>query len=142
MKITPLFSALTLLLVLLSCSQPKKESSITGRWRLEKEERRPANDKAIEYANQPTYVILKLDSTGYFLLYDTFIDPSWKSKGLPLIAERSKGQWKLEGTTLKLNHETDDTTYTETLKVSEVNDKILVTEGQDHKSNVFKTYGR
>lgn len=142
MKIAPLFSALTLSIVLFSCSQSGKENSIAGRWRLEKEEKRPSDDKAVEYANQPTYVILKLDSNGYFLLYDTFIDPSWKSKGLPLIAERSQGQWKLEGKTLKLNHETDDTTYTEMLTVSEVNETTLVTKGQDHKSNVFKTYGR
>lgn len=138
------------LLSMSSCTSTKSSkdqdtvaaASIVGRWKLEKEERRPVTEKGVVYKDQPTYVILNVQKNGYFILYDTFIDPAWKSKGLPLISERSKGQWEMTDKVLKLHHNSGDTSYTETIEISEMDKKTLVTKGQDAKSNVYKTYGK
>jgi len=116
-------------------------TSIVGRWKLEKEEQKSTREKGVVYADQPTFVILNVQKNGYFILYDTFIDPAWKQKGLPLISERSKGQWELTGKQLKLNHSADSS-YTEIIQISEITDKTLITKGQNTKSNVYKTYGK
>jgi len=115
---------------------------IVGRWKLEKEEQKATREKGVEYADQPTFVILNVQKNGYFILYDTFIDPAWKKKGLPLISERSKGQWEMKGKELSLHHNSDDTSFTEIVQVTEIGNKTLVTKGRDAKSNVYKTYGK
>jgi hypothetical protein len=117
--------------------------AIVGRWKLTKEERTGKNhEKGVEYANQPTNVILHIQNNGYFTIYDTFIDPAWKKKGLPMILPRSKGQWELSGNTLALTHLSEDTSYTEKVRITTINDDELITRGQDKKSNVYKTYGK
>jgi hypothetical protein len=120
----------------------QNQKAIVGRWKLTKEERFKSDEKGVEYANQPTNVILHLQNSGYFIIYDTFIDPEWKSKGLPLIQRRSKGQWKLAGKELRLTHLSDDSSYVERVEITSLDDDQLVTLGQDRKSNVYKTYGK
>ncbi len=115
-------------------------TSLVGRWKLQKEERNSTREKGVAYSDQPTYVILHIQKGGYFLIYDTFIDPSWKKKGLPMINERSHGQWELDGKTLTLNHLKNDTSYVEKLQISQLDEQTLITEGSDRKSNVYKTY--
>lgn len=116
--------------------------TIIGRWKLTKEERMKTREKGVEYSNQPTNVVLHIQKNGYFIIYDTFIDPKWKLKGLPLIQQRSKGQWQVDEKQLVLTHLSDDTTYTEELEVTSLDDNQLVTKGKDKKSNVYKTYGK
>ena len=116
--------------------------SIVGRWKLTKEERMKTREKGVEYANQPTNVVLHIQKNGYFIIYDTFIDPKWKHKGLPLIQQRSKGQWQVKDKQLMLTHLSDDTTYTEELEVTTLDNTQLITKGKDRKSNVYKTYGK
>lgn len=147
-----LYTALLLCGVLLttSCSEdaPAKDvlaenpKAIVGRWKLTKEERTKTHEKGVEYSNQPTNVILHIQQNGYFTIYDTFIDPAWKKKGLPLIQPRAKGQWELSGSTLALTHLSEDSSYTEKVEITAINDEELITRGQDKKSNIYKTYGK
>jgi hypothetical protein len=147
---TLLFSAL---LLTTSCTEntPEKATNgvlsedpkvIVGRWKLTKQERSKSAEKGVPYADQPTSIILHIQDNGYFTIYDTFIDPKWKSKGLPLIQRRSKGQWKLDGKQLVLMHLSDDTSYTEQVEITTINSDELITRGQNQKSNVYKTYGK
>jgi hypothetical protein len=141
----------SILLIAASCADQKpaddvladNPKAVVGRWKLTKEERTGKNhEKGVQFANQPTNVILHIENNGYFTIYDTFIDPAWKKKGLPMILRRSKGQWELSGQTLALTHLSEDTSYTEKVEITSINDEELVTKGQDKKSNVYKTYGK
>src|SRR5688572_2817338 len=106
MKLNYITSILFALLLAASCTtesvdKPAGEqvkstkSGILGRWKLTKEEQKTTREKGVEYSNQPTNIVLHIQKNGYFIIYDTFIDPEWKEKGLPLIQRRSKGQWEL-----------------------------------------------
>lgn len=150
--ITPV--VLTLLIGISSCGESEEakkapateensmESQLNGRWKLTKEEHKMTREKGVQYSKQPTNVILHIQKNGYFTIYDTFIDPKWKDKGLPLIERRSKGQWNLSGKTLTLNHIEDDTSFAEKLEITRLNDTELVTHGSDKKANIYKTYGK
>lgn len=150
--ITP--TALILVLGLTSCgsgTQPENEpvkegnsmeETLQGRWKLTKEEHKMTREKGVQYSKQPTNVILHIQKNGYFIIYDTFIDPKWKEKGLPLIERRSKGQWQLTDKTLTLNYIEDDTSYAEKLEITKLSDTELVTHGSDKKANIYKTYGK
>lgn len=148
MKIAHPLLVIALPVYLVSCNSGSEnpikaddmKSALAGRWELQKEEKNPSDEKGIAYSNQPTDVILKLEKNGYFLLYDTVLNPEWKSKGLPLITERSKGQWDYLDNKLVLNHTGKDTSYLEELEVSKVDDATLITRGKDKKSNIYKTY--
>ncbi|HLP54550.1 MAG TPA: lipocalin family protein [Fluviicola sp.] len=153
MKLNYITPILFTLLLMASCTgeaadktienQPASvKEDILGRWKLTKEEQRTSREKGVQYANQPTNVVLHIQKNGYFIIYDTFIDPAWKSKGLPLIQRRSKGQWQLEGKQLTLNHLMDDSSYTEELEITSITDNELVTKGKDKKANIYKTYGK
>ncbi len=144
---------LSALLTLAACSSQTKETTdsdapienanqIMGRWKLTKEERMKSPEAGVQYSNQPTNIVLHLQKNGYFIIYDTFIDPTWKEKGLPLILQRSKGQWELNGKQLSLTHLSDDSSYSEVLEVTSIDDHQLVTRGKDKKSNIYKTYGK
>lgn len=150
--ITPI--VLTLLIGLAACGENTSdknepvsqgnsaEENLKGRWKLTKEEHKMTREKGVQYSKQPTNVILHIQKNGYFTIYDTFIDPKWKEKGLPLIERRSKGQWQLNGKVLTLNHIEDDTSYEEKLEITTLNKTELVTRGSDKKANIYRTYGK
>lgn len=119
-----------------------EKTGILGRWKLTKEEQKTTREKGVQYADQPTNVVLHIQKNGYFTIYDTFIDPKWKEKGLPLIQRRSKGQWTLEGKQLSLTHLMDDSSYTEELEITSITSSELITKGKDKKANIYKTYGK
>lgn len=153
MKLIYITSILFVLLLTASCTSEStdkpaeeqvasKKDDILGRWKLTKEEQKTTREKGVEYANQPTNIVLHIQKNGYFIIYDTFIDPSWKEKGLPLIQRRSKGQWALEGKQLSLTHLMDDSSYTEELEITSITSTELITKGKDRKANIYKTYGK
>ena len=121
-------------------SNKDQETTIIGKWRLTKKGQKE-NENQSE-AKQPTQVVMDLQKNGFFIVYDTFLDPEWKKKGLPLIQEITKGQWTFEKSTLTLNHQTPDTTYTETFNVSSVSNETLITKGSNKQTTIYRTYGR
>ncbi len=141
MKIINLFSLLLLIAFGISCStsQPDNDQLI-GRWKLSKQEE--SSNKTIDFKNQPTQVILHLQKNGYFVYYDTVVNETWRKTGVPAMQVRSRGQWELQGNTLKLSHSTADTDYVEKLTVHSISDNELITKGSDKKSKVFTTFGK
>lgn len=153
MKLKVITSTLFAMLLVASCTSEsadksvEKESTATkdailGRWKLTKEEQKTTREKGVQYADQPTNVVLHIQKNGYFIIYDTFIDPQWKNKGLPLIQRRSKGQWELNGSQLSLTHLMDDSSYKEELEITSISENELITKGKDKKANIYKTYGK
>lgn len=117
-------------------------STVTGKWKLTREESKTPESETVEFSGQPSAIILHLQKNGYFIIYDSFTAPEWKKKELPLIQQRSKGQWELKNNQLTLTHLTDDTSFTEELEITSVSDAELITRGKNNRSNVYKTYGK
>lgn len=143
------FLFIFILLLSASCStdnqelgntEEQKKLSITGRWVLIQSEE--TGSQKTNHQNQPSDVILNLQKNGFFIVYDTFVDPKWRKKGLPLIQERTSGQWKLEDSTLIMTHQDQDTSYMEQFKIKACDGKELITERSNKKTTVYKTYGK
>ncbi|MES2589256.1 MAG: hypothetical protein V4622_09755 [Bacteroidota bacterium] len=144
---TTLFSS-----VLISCSSNEKENDeskveeendnpIVGKWKLHNLQKKEGTNSEMDLKNQPTEVILSLMDGGYFLIYDTFVDPRFDQKGFNRISETSKGQWEfIDNKKLILHHNSDDSTVIEELDVTMLNKNTLVTKGKDKKSSIYKTY--
>ncbi|AEA45505.1 lipocalin family protein [Fluviicola taffensis] len=118
----------------------KEEISVLGRWVLIKSE--DLDSRKTNHQNQPSNVVLNFQKNGFFIIYDTFVDPSWRKKGFPLIQERTSGQWELKDSALTLVHQEKDTSYTENFKIIRCNKKELVTERSNKKTTIYKTYGK
>jgi hypothetical protein len=140
-----------ILFILFSCSNNEQnkeqiieetnENPIVGKWKLNTHKNKSSDNKEIDLKSQPTEVILSLMDGGYFVVYDTFIDPRFNQKGFNRISERSKGQWEfIDNKKLILHHNFDDTTRVEEMEVTLLNKNTLVTKGKDKKSNIYKTY--
>jgi uncharacterized protein (TIGR03066 family) len=120
--------------------QEENSNPIVGKWKLHLHQKRENNTK-VDLKAQPTEVILNIMDGGYFIIYDTFIDPRFNQKGFNRISERSKGQWELlDDKRLILHHNVDDSTRLEELTITKLNNRTLVTKGKDKKSSIYKTY--
>lgn len=140
--------ATLLLLLLASCSTDSKEVktiptepiSVTGRWVLIRSE--DSDSRKTDHQHQPSDVVLNFKKNGFFIIYDTLVDPKWRKKGLPLIEKRTSGQWKLEDSLLTMIHDDKDTSFTEEFKIVRCDGKELITERSNKKTTVYKTYGK
>ena len=145
-KILFSFILMGLLSGLIACdntSEPKNEvESIQRKWTLFKTENRSENYESKEFSGQPIEIIMSLDNNGYFIIYDTFLDPKFEGAGINKIQQRSKGQWSYEDDILKLHHITDDTAFTEILKITSLDSKELVVQGENDKKNIYRTYNK
>ncbi len=137
-----------ILLLFASCStgnqeventKEQKKISIIGRWVLIKSE---DSSRKKNHQNQPSDVVLNIQKNGFFIVYDTFVDPKWRKKGLPLIQERTSGQWKIEDSLFTMIHEDKDTSYSEEFKIVRCDGTELVTERSNKKTLVYRTYGK
>lgn len=137
-----------LMLVTFSCANNEgkkvgyddaKETSIIGKWKLQKLQKKSGASKRIK--EQPTEVVLSIMDGGYFVIYDTFIDPKFSQKGFNRISEISKGQWEfIDNSKLVLHHNYEDSSRLETLIVTLLNNNTLITKGENKKANIYKTY--
>lgn len=118
----------------------QKKISIVGRWVLIKSE--DSDSRKTDHQNQPSDVVLNIRKNGFFIVYDTLVDPKWRKKGLPLIEKRTSGQWKLEDSLLTMIHQDKDTAFTEDFKVVRCDGVELVTERSNKKTTVYRTYGK
>lgn len=112
---------------------------VVGKWQLTKTE--DASNKSKEQKGL-SVIVMDIQKNGYFIVYDTFIDPNWKNKGLPLIEERASGQWNLDGENLTLTYSEDQNGKVEELEVTKLTSTELVTKNEKAKSTVYKTYGK
>lgn len=117
------------------------ENPIIGKWKLQIHQKSDSSKTEINLKEQPTELVLSIMEGGYFVVYDTFIDPKFSQKGFNRIYERSKGQWELiDKNQLVLHHIVEDSNYIENLQITKLNKNTLVTKGKDKKSNIYKTY--
>lgn len=120
-------------------SDVNSQAQVIGKWQLTKTE--DSHKKRTE--NQGlSLIVMSIQKNGYFIVYDTFIDPSWKKKGLPLIEERAAGQWNLEGDQLTLNYNKEYEGRKEILNITKLTDNELITKNQNAKSTIYKVYGK
>ena len=117
------------------------ENPIIGKWKLQIHQKKEATKTEVNLKAQPTIVILNVFDGGYFVIYDTFVDPKFNQKGFNRIYERSKGQWEYDDNEkLTLHHNFEDTSYVEELIVTTLNKNTLVTKSKDKKATIYKTY--
>lgn len=149
MKITLL--SILLLFISMSCSEVSEtenssevgydENPILGKWKLQVHQKNEKSNSKMNLKQQPTEVILSIMDGGYFVMYDTFVDPRFRQKGFNRISERSKGQWELiDNKMLILHHNYEDTSYNEELIITTLNKNTLATKSKDKKAIIFKTY--
>lgn len=120
---------------------PAKEAgSILGKWVLIKSE--DSNSRKKNHQNQPSNVILNFQKNGFFIVYDTFVDPAWRKKGLPLIQKRTSGQWELQNSDLTMIYRDKDSSRTEKFKIMRCDGKELVTQRSDNEKTIYRTYGK
>lgn len=112
---------------------------VVGKWRLTKTE---DSSKKSKEQQGLSVIVMDIQKNGYFIIYDTFVDPNWKKKGLPLIEQRASGQWNLEGENLTLTYSEDQNGKVEELQVTKLTSTELVTKNEKAKSTVYKTYGK
>ncbi|WP_430402100.1 hypothetical protein [Fluviicola sp.] len=118
-----------------------KEISVVGRWVLIKSE--DSDSRKTDHQHQPSDVVLNFKKNGFFIIYDTLVDPKWRKKGLPLIEKRTSGQWKLEDSLLTMIHDDDkDNSFSEEFKILRCDGKELITERSNKKTTVYRTYGK
>lgn len=116
------------------------ENPLVKKWKLQVHQKQAQTNKEMNLKAQPTEVILSIMDGGYFMIYDTFVDPKFNFKGFNRIQERSKGQWELDGKKLTLHHQDEDTSYIEELEITTLNLNTLATKSKNKKSVIFKTY--
>lgn len=138
-KIKYIFCYLLLLLsVVISCNLDRKnlqKNSITKKllskkWVL-------ANERGKLEKGLATHVILSLEKTGYFLVYDTIIDERFVAAGISKIQPISKGQWKLADNKLILNHLLPNVSHTEIFKINLLESDILITEDKEKIKHTY-----
>ncbi len=127
------FTSLCVIL-LYACSSPTGEDSmknmdkaekIIGVWTLFKEEKM---GKENELPTTPTAVSLEFKENGYFIYFDKITDDKISGSGVGKIQERYKGQYQIEGETLKMNHYVNDSLVKKTYHIEklEANEMTLI----------------
>lgn len=112
---------------------------VIGKWQLTKTEDESSRSRM---ENGLSKIVLNIQSNGYFIVYDTFVDPSWKKKGLPLIEERASGQWEKQGSKLILRYSDEDNNRVEELEITKLSSNELITKNKYSKAAVYKVYGK
>ncbi len=90
--------------------------------------------------DKATKVVLSIEESGYFIIYDTIIDPKFAQAGISKIQPISKGQWNLKDKKLTLNHLQADSSRSETFQVADITDKKLIIIGANNKKHTYIAY--
>lgn len=107
-------------------SEPTIEELLANRW-VYKERVNDEGTKRIEFGDESSERIIKLESNGHFMIYDSITNEEMISGGVPRIAKKSAGQWEVSGNKLILNHIENDTIKKEELSIDKVEKGELVT---------------
>ena len=88
-------------------------------------------------ADSPTMVIMSFEKSGYFIIYDTIIDPKFAEAGINKIQPISKGQWKYENNQISLMHLLPESYNPEIFKVKNLSSKKLIIIGSNNKTHRY-----
>lgn len=111
-------------------SEPTMEELLANRW-VYKERVNNEGTKRIEFGDESSERIIKLESNGHFMIYDSITNEEMISGGVPRIAKKSTGQWEVSGNKLILNHIENDTIKKEELSIDKIEKGELVTSTEN-----------
>lgn len=107
-------------------NEPTIEELLTNRW-VYKERVNNEGTKRIEFGDEYSERIIKIENNGHFMIYDSIISEEMAATGVPRIAKKSSGQWELVDNKLTLFHSEKDTIRREELIIDKVEKGELIT---------------
>jgi hypothetical protein len=107
-------------------TEPTTEDLLTNRW-VYKERVNNEGTKRIEFGDEYSERIIKLESNGHFMIYDSITNEDMILDGVPRIAKKSSGQWEVSNNKLILNHIENDSIKKEELSIDKIEKGELVT---------------
>ncbi|WP_300665430.1 lipocalin family protein [Fluviicola sp.] len=121
--------------------QNKKEPSVVGSWELIK--RRDANNQEKSFKGSPANIIVSIEKTGYFHIYDTLKNEKWLSGGdLHSIQTRRIGQWTYKDSTLNFMYQDKDSSYPENIVITKLTENEMVMKRNKNKFTTFSYFKR
>ena len=88
-------------------------------------------------SDSPTMVIMSFEKIGYFIIYDTIIDPKFAEAGIKKIQPISKGQWKYENNQITLIHLLPESRNPEIFAVKKLSSTKLIMIGSNNKTHRY-----
>lgn len=110
--------------------EPTAEDLLANRW-VYKERVNDEGTKRIEFGDDNSQRIIRLENNGHFMIYDSITSDEMVATGVPRIAKKSSGQWEVVDNKLILNHIENDTIKKEELIIDKVEKGELVTSTQN-----------
>jgi hypothetical protein len=104
-----------------------RESLLVRRWKFN--ERKSADgSSSVKYGDQSSDVVMRLESNGFYMVYDSITDQRIIDKGVRTLEQRHSGQWNLiDENTLVLQRIGNDTIVFDTLNIDRLDDNELIT---------------
>lgn len=140
---------LSLSFLISACSgsqQPEEPSksqsaSIVGNWKLVK---RRLADRNLEknFNGDPANIIVSIEKTGYFHIYDTLKNEKWLAGDLNSIHTRRIGQWTYEDSTLHFRYQDKDSSYKERIIITKLTEDELVMKRNKNQVTTFSYFKR
>ncbi len=139
---------LSLLFFVSSCSETEKaeevqnndQLSIIGNWELVK--RRDAGNHIKSFKGAPANIIVSIEKTGYFHIYDTLKNEKWLSGEMHSIQTRRIGQWTYKDSTLNFTYQDKDSSYPENIIITKLTADELVMKRKKNKFTTFSYFKR
>lgn len=139
---------LSILFFVCACSETEKAEelqndkalSIVGNWELVK--RSDANNHIKSFKGDPTNIIVSIEKTGYFHIYDTLKNEKWLSGDLHSIQTRRIGQWTYNDSTLNLIYQDKDSTYPENIIITKLTENEMIMKRIKNKFTTFSYFKR
>jgi len=88
-------------------------------------------------SDSPTMVIMSFEKSGYFIIYDTIIDPKFAEAGINKIQPISKGQWEYENNQISLIHLLPESRNPEIFTVKNLSSTNLIMTGSNNKTHKY-----
>ena len=116
--------------------KPTLEELLANRW-VYKERVNNEGTKRIEFGDENSERVIKLERNGHFMIYDSIINQEMINSGVPRIAKKSTGQWEILDNKLVLNHIENDTIKTEELSIDKIENRELVTSSTNREKVTY-----
>lgn len=131
-----------------ACSESKKtevaqnnpELSIVGSWELIK--RRDVNNQEKNFEGAPANIIVSIEKTGYFHIYDTLKNEKWLAGDLHSIQTRRIGQWTYEDSTLNFTYQDKDSSYPEKITITKLTGDEMIMKRNKNQFTTFSYFKR
>lgn len=116
------------------------ELSIVGSWELVK--RRDANNQEKNFEGAQANIIVSIEKTGYFHIYDTLKNEKWLTGDLHSIQTRRIGQWTYEDSTLNFMYQDKDSSYPEKIIITKLTGDEMIIKRNKNQFTTFSYFKR